>query len=166
MTMATSWSYVPDDTYKPASQLIRLLAGIVAKGGNFLLNIGPAPDGTLPAVALGRLREIGNWMDVNGPAIYSTRAIAPYTEGNICFTRNIDGSVNAIVLGDDKQPQPPDSVTIASFAPAPGSQVTMRGVSGPVPWSRNASGFTIRIPEGVRKSPPCKYAWSFRFIVG
>ncbi len=77
MTMATQWSYKADDVYKPARELIRMLVEIVAKGGNFLLNIGPSPEGELPAESLKRLAEIGAWMKVNGQAIYGTRPIPP-----------------------------------------------------------------------------------------
>ena len=45
MTMANSWSYVPNDVYKPAGELIRKLVDIVSKGGNYLLNIGPSRKG-------------------------------------------------------------------------------------------------------------------------
>ncbi|HRD44147.1 MAG TPA: alpha-L-fucosidase, partial [Ferruginibacter sp.] len=46
MTMANSWSYVPKDVYKPTDELIEKLVDVVSKGGNFLLNIGPSPEGT------------------------------------------------------------------------------------------------------------------------
>jgi len=49
------------------------------------------------------LKEIGAWMKVNGDAIYSTRPVAPYKEGNICFTQNKDGRVNAIYLAAKKE---------------------------------------------------------------
>ncbi len=62
MSMGDSWSYVPNDRYKSTNLLIHLLVDIVSKGGNFLLNVGPAPDGTLPDTALLRMREIGAWM--------------------------------------------------------------------------------------------------------
>lgn len=71
------WSHKPDDEYKPARQLIHLLVEVVSKGGNPLLNIGPAPDGTLPPAAVSRLEEIGDWMAVNAKAIHGTRPIAP-----------------------------------------------------------------------------------------
>ena len=51
MTMGGSWSYVPGDKYKSAQQLIHLLVKIVSRGGNFLLNVGPGPDGDWPLVA-------------------------------------------------------------------------------------------------------------------
>ena len=53
------WSYKPDDHYKSPRKLVHLLVDVVAKGGNFLLNVGPQPDGRLPAPALERMKEIG-----------------------------------------------------------------------------------------------------------
>jgi alpha-L-fucosidase len=74
---------------------------IVAKGGNFLLNVGPDPTGKLPQEALLRMKDIGNWMKVNGDVIYKTRPVAPYKEGKICYTRSANGAVNAIYLADE-----------------------------------------------------------------
>jgi len=164
MTMATSWSYVSTDTYKPARKLIQLLVEIVAKGGNLLLNIGPSPEGELPPVALDRLRELGTWMKVNSCALYNTRAIAPYADGNICFTRMPDGIINAIYLAAEQEQQPPESVTIAVFTPRAGSKIIMLGVEEPLRWEKKAKGFVIRVPEAVRLNPPCEYAWTFRFV--
>jgi alpha-L-fucosidase len=166
MTMGTSWSYVPTDTYKPARELIHTLVGIVAKGGNLLLNIGPSPEGALPPESLERLRELGAWMKVNGGAIYSTRSIAPYTEGRICFTRMRDGSINAIYLAESTETGPPETVRISSFSPKIGSTVTMLGVREPIPWEKSDRGFVIRVPGSARAHPPCGYAWAFRFAPG
>jgi alpha-L-fucosidase len=163
MTMATSWSHVKNDEYKPTSKLIHLLVDIVAKGGNLLLNIGPGPDGTLSPVALQRLKELGQWMKVNGDAIYSTRAIAPYKEGNVCYTRMRDGSINAIYLPTDSVSPLPVTITVPSFAPKPGSSVTMLGVSEPLTWEKKGTGCVIRVPYSVRTNPPCRYAWAFHF---
>jgi alpha-L-fucosidase len=164
MTMATSWSYVKNDEYKPTSKLIHLLVDIVAKGGNLLLNIGPGPDGTLSPVALQRLKELGEWMKVNGDAIYSTRAIAPYKEGNICYTRMRDESINAIYLPTDSVSPLPESITVPSFSPGTGGSVTMLGVSEPLTWEKLGTGCVIRVPESVRTNPPCRYAWAFHFM--
>ncbi len=163
MTMATSWSYVPNDTYKPVSKLIHLLVDIVAKGGNFLVNIGPGPDGRLPDTALVRLKEIGDWMDINGDAIYATRALAPYKEGNVCFTRMRNGDINAIYLAGENNMRPPDSIMIRAFIPRQGSAVIMRGVNQPLRWTAAGSGFTIYLPTRIRNAPPCRYAWAFKF---
>lgn len=163
MTMATSWSYVPDDTYKPASRLIGLLVDIVAKGGNFLLNIGPRPDGELPPVSLERLKEIGAWMKVNGSAIYGTRPIAPYSEGNVRFTRMNNGMVNAIYVGADSTAALPADIAITQLHPRAGSEVTMLGTNARLLWEERGAGFVIHVPESLRHSAPCKYAWVFRF---
>ena len=163
MTMATSWSYVPNDTYKPTWKLIHLLVDIVSKGGNLLLNIGPTPEGELPPVSLQRLQEIGTWMKVNGRAIYATRPVAPYKEGKLCFTRLPDGHINALYLADETEEQPPATLRISSFLPAKGSSITMLGVKEPLPWEKMGKGFLIRIPEVVRSHPPCRFSWVFQF---
>ena len=91
MTMGDSWSYVPGDRYKSTKTLIHMLCDVVAKGGNLLLNVGPDADGNLPAEALQRMEEIGRWLDKNGYAIYGTRPLAPYCDGNRRYTQSRDG---------------------------------------------------------------------------
>ncbi len=162
MTMAQSWAYAPGDTYKPAQRLIHLLIDIVAKGGNFLLNIGPDPGGELPPPALERLCEIGDWMKINGSAIYATRPVAPYTEGKLRFTRLADGTVHAIRLAEESE-EIPASVVIGSFRPKAGSAVTLLGFDEPLKWERAKKGFVLHIPKKARSAPPCRHAWTFRF---
>jgi alpha-L-fucosidase len=162
MTMANQWSYAPNDAYKPASRLIQLLVEIVCKGGNFLLNIGPSPEGELPATSLERLKEIGDWMGVNGSAIYSTRPIAPYREGKFCFTKMPGGSINAIYLAGKEESEMPASVEIGAFQPRAGSQVRLLGHNAPLRWENRGSGILIHLPEQVRRNPPCRFAWTFR----
>ena len=91
MTMGDSWSYVPNDHYKTATQLIHILVDVVSKGGNLLLNVGPDAQGRLPEEALQRMKEIGAWLRVNGEAIYGTRPLYPYGGGHQCYTQSKDG---------------------------------------------------------------------------
>ncbi len=75
MTMSNSWGFKKNDNgWKSSSTLIRNLVKIAARGGNYLLNIGPKPDGTFPEESVQRLKEIGFWMKVNGEAIYGSKA--------------------------------------------------------------------------------------------
>jgi alpha-L-fucosidase len=73
MTLNNQWAYSDtDQDWKSSADLIRKLADIASKGGNFLLNVGPDSQGVIPVASVDRLREVGKWMSVNGDAIYGT----------------------------------------------------------------------------------------------
>jgi len=75
MTMNRTWGYKSyDHDWKSAETLIRNLIEAASKGGNYLLNIGPKSDGTIPDESIERLQAIGRWMKVNGESIYGTVA--------------------------------------------------------------------------------------------
>ncbi len=75
MTMNTTWGYSEHDTaWKSNEVLIRNLIDIASKGGNYLLNIGPKADGSVPPESVTALEAIGAWMKVNGESIYATSA--------------------------------------------------------------------------------------------
>ncbi|HEY1790866.1 MAG TPA: alpha-L-fucosidase [Verrucomicrobiae bacterium] len=79
MTMNDTWGFKRDDNdWKSTQTLIRNLVDIASKGGNYLLNVGPTGEGLIPDASIERLNEIGQWMKVNGTAVYGTSA-GPFT---------------------------------------------------------------------------------------
>jgi len=75
MTMNGHWGYnAADVNWKSSAELIRKLADICSKGGNFLLNVGPTADGEFPAASVERLRDMGKWLRTQGESIYGTSA--------------------------------------------------------------------------------------------
>ncbi len=75
MTMNDTWGYKSyDNNWKSAETLIHNLVDIASKGGNYLLNVGPTSEGLIPGPSVDRLQTIGQWMKVNGAAIYGTTA--------------------------------------------------------------------------------------------
>jgi alpha-L-fucosidase len=159
MPMAGSWSFVPDDRYKPARVLVHMLADVVAKGGSLLLNIGPGPDGTWHQAAYDRLEELGAWIDVNGEAIYETRAMAPYEEGKVRLTRGKDGSVFVIYLAEEDETTMPSEIFMTGFQPEAGAEVSLMGAGSKLTWRSVGTGFAAEVPEALQRDPPCDYAW-------
>jgi len=75
MTMNDTWGYKSSDQHwKSGEDLLRKLADIASKGGNFLLNVGPTSEGLIPGASVERLAAMGDWMEVNGESIYGTTA--------------------------------------------------------------------------------------------
>ena len=75
------------DDYMSAKELLETLCSLVAKGGNFLLNIGPAADGTIPVIMEERLLQMGSWLEVNGDAIYGTEIYTKEPQDGIYYTK-------------------------------------------------------------------------------
>lgn len=74
MTMRLNWGFDKNDDYwKPSSELIKMVSKSACRGSNFLLNIGPTPEGTFPIEDQVRLHDLGEWMKLNGEAIYKTK---------------------------------------------------------------------------------------------
>ncbi len=76
-----SWGYAEHDEYRTAKSLIHQLMDTVSKNGNLLLNVGPKSDGTIPEEARAVLLEMGEWLKVNGEAVYGTRPFTVFGEG-------------------------------------------------------------------------------------
>ncbi|WP_413522237.1 alpha-L-fucosidase [Brochothrix thermosphacta] len=85
--LAKNWGYVPNDIYKPFSEILETLIKIVSLGGNVILGIGPKPDGTLPQEAQNIMSQLGKWLAIYGEGIYDTRPYKITTIGNWYFTK-------------------------------------------------------------------------------
>ncbi len=94
MPMGTSWSWVPNEQYKSTDEIIRTLVNVVSRGGSLLLNVAPGPDGQLDSIAYVRLKEVGEWLKVNGEAVYGTRASTITTSGDVLGTTEREKTVS------------------------------------------------------------------------
>jgi len=160
--MGGGWSFSYNAKMKPSRDMIHMLADIVAKGGNLLLNIGPGPDGTWYDEAYARLDDMGAWLKINGEAIYNTRPISPYVDGNLRFTKGKDGAAYIIYLLAENE-KLPAVIQVNGFVPEKGAKITMPGKKGgSFKWKTEGSGFKLSISESQTKSLPSKYAVVFK----
>lgn len=87
-TMVHSWGWhAKDYNWKPSSQMLGFLVNNISKGGNYLLNVGPKPDGSFPVAATRRLREMGAWLLSNGEAVYDTSPVKMDVPDGIYLTQ-------------------------------------------------------------------------------
>ncbi|HEX8059344.1 MAG TPA: alpha-L-fucosidase, partial [Cyclobacteriaceae bacterium] len=157
MTMNDTWGFKTNDhNWKSSETLIHNLVDVAAKGGNYLLNIGPRSDGTIPPESVERLAAMGKWLKVNGEAIYATNARSYYKEGeNIRFTLSKDGKITYAMITS----LPADrKVTISSVPYTTKSNVKLLGYNGPLKVDRQNGTLVIEMPENL----PCEYAWTVK----
>jgi alpha-L-fucosidase len=172
-TSIGDWFYNKNWRYRGADWVIHMLADIVAKNGNLLLNVVQRPDGTLDPEAEQVLHEMADWMAVNGEAIYGTRPWLIHGEGpvrakgghfgedfaysakDIRFTSKGDTTLYAIALGWPRD----GSLSVHSLAKGPGvtakiTGVSLLGLKGAVQWSQVDDGLQVHLPA----TAPSKYA--------
>jgi alpha-L-fucosidase len=153
------WSHTKDAKYMSGRQGIQLLVDIVAKGGNLLLNVAPTPEGEWQQGAYDLLKEYGNWLKINGEAIYNSKVLEPFKENNICMTQQENGDKYFFYLCGENETEMPKEIIIASHQPATNEVVTLLGFKKSLKWEKVSDGFKVIIPEALRKNPPCKYVW-------
>lgn len=150
ITLGGAWGYVPNDNFKSATKVIHTLAEVVAKGGSLLLGVGPLPDGTLNEEQITRLKEIGNWMKVNGEGIYNTSAIDRYQDGKTFFTKGKNGKLYAIVCLDEDKPIPSEISWRYNF-PAQGTKIKLLVNGKELKWKRRGESVSILLPSDLKR---------------
>ncbi len=185
--LGRKWSWGgPNDHFKGSVWVIRNLADVVAKGGNFMVGIGPDRDGRFNPVALDQLKEVGDWLKVNGEAIYATRPrpgdlwkegedLLPSDKetdktppqdlsgGNppIRFTQTKDArTIYAMCLG-----WPGSILRLKTIPASQVRNVTMLGLRQQLrSRSDEANGLAIELPAELEteQNRPCTTAWTFR----
>lgn len=112
MTMNDTWGFKTNDhNWKSTETLIYNIIDIISKGGNYLLNVGPAPEGLIPAESINRLQQIGKWMDINREAVYGTTAWdkAVYETESDTFLTRTDATIDFDWVNGPPNEKAPDN---------------------------------------------------------
>ncbi|SUS06549.1 Alpha-L-fucosidase [uncultured Defluviicoccus sp.] len=178
------------DDYKSARELILILADMVSRGGNLLLDIGPTADGRIPVIMQDRLLEIGRWLGVNGDAIYGTRPAArdcQWSEGirpgqdfgEYKVKYNLMEQVGQQPRGKMAVKQafftskadvlyaitpgwPGEKLVLHDVTVPAGTEITLLGRAEPLVWTTQGRNLVINLPQLSGDELPCLHAYSFK----
>ncbi len=142
--------------YKSAKQLIDLLVDTVSRGGNLLLDIGPTADGRIPVIMQERLLQIGQWLKVNGEAIYSSRPWRESSEGDVRYTTRA-GAVYAIA-----ESWPGRELVLSAPKPSRTTTVTLLGSTNPLKWREKDGKLHIALPPLGTQTSATAAAYVFK----
>jgi alpha-L-fucosidase len=144
MTINDHWGYSANDhNHKSTRHLVHVLARSASASANYLLNVGPTPEGEILPVHAERLRGVGNWLRKYGDSIYGTRAGVVTSSAHTVSTRR--GNTHYIHLLDYVS----DSVTLANV-PETVSQARLLGTGEAVSMERRDGSLVITVPEAQR----------------
>jgi len=134
-------------------ELVRSFVDIVSKNGNLLLNIGPMADGTIPEIQRERLLGLGEWLDVNGAAIFDTRpwvVANGETDGGVAvrFTQK-NGDLYATLLATPEA----RTLELKGLRCAEGSTVTLLGEPAALAWRATDGGTAVTLAGNLAESP-------------
>ncbi|UCD23054.1 MAG: alpha-L-fucosidase, partial [Gemmatimonadota bacterium] len=127
------------------------------KGGNYLLNVGPTPEGTFENTAYERLAEIGAWMRLNGEGIYDTRQHSVFGQGDhLRFTSSKDSRTVFVFALE----WPGDILRLPDIDIAGDSEIALLGHEEPLEWVQDGDGLHVALSDSMRNVS--NYAWTFR----
>ncbi len=158
MTMNDTWGFKSrDHEWKPVATLVRHLVESAAKGGNYLLNVGPTAEGVIPAPSIERLAALGLWLRTNGEAVFGTRRLRHHEEGeHILYTGAKDGRTLYALL----TAWPGDELRLTRIVPDPGAEIRLLGHPFALSWRREGEATIIDLPEAARAASD--HAWTLR----
>ena len=157
MPLSGAWGWVPNATFKTSNHVVNLLSEIVAKGGCFVLGVGPTAEGLIQPEVVERLQGVGKWLRANGKAIYNTRTTPHYNDGRTWFTADKDGkTLYAIYTLPDNEKLP---ATIEWTGNIPTGTMKLLKGNRTVKYICNGDKVTVTLPKGLANE---SLAFSFK----
>lgn len=152
ITLGSSWYAIPGEHYKSLQWIIHTLVKISAKGGNFLLGIGPDKTGDLVPEVYQRLKETGRWMQTNGRAIYETRPLEPYVDGKFACTQSKDGAIQYLFYLLDENESIPSAIQLPKGFATENKTIQLLGFDKELKIKIKGERQMIEIPQSFRKT--------------
>lgn len=151
ITLSHAWGWTPNAKFKSPSKVIGILSEIVAKGGCLALGVGPKADGTLQPEVVKNLLQIGNWLNKNGQAIYSTVNAAHYNDGKVWFTADKNGKTLYAIYALEDGEKTPKTITWTENKPKGKLILLQNGKS--VKYTVKGNQVTVTLPSGLKNEP-------------